>query len=229
MKKVFELINNNLQLSRAFERFKRDPETEHPPLITISREYGSGGSIVAQKAAAFLGKPWRVYHEQILDEIARESNLEKKLIREIDESRIPFVEEIINDFFGQKFLSLNSYSKHLVKILSQIGNRGHTIIVGRGANFLFPYSLKVRVVGEMNNRINVLMKLRKVSRAKAQVLIEESDKKRKEFIKQVYNHDPRKAHHYNVVIKTSKYLSPDDAAYTIAMLARRRFKLRNKK
>ena len=228
MKKVFELIDKNLSFSRAFELFKRDSEEKHPPLITISREFGSGGSVIAEKVAKLLGRSWKVYHEQIVDKIAKESNLEKRLIREIDEARMPLVEEIVNDFFGKKFLSLNSYSKHLVKILSQIGNRGNAIIVGRGANFLFPYSLKVRVVGEMKSRVNVLMKYKRVSQTKAEMLIEDSDKRRREFIQQVYNHDPKKAHHYNVVIKTSKYLSPDDAAHTIAMLARRRFGLRRK-
>lgn len=229
MKKLFELIERNLSLSKAFERFKHEPiSKDHPPLITISREFGSGGSVIAEQVVKLLGKPWKVYHEEIVDRIAKESKLEKKLIQEIDEARFPLVDEMIFDFFGKQFLSLNSYTKHLVKILSQIGNRGHAVIVGRGANFLFPFSLKIRVVGEMRERINILMKYKRVSREKATQLIEESDEKRKKFIQDVFHHDHRKAHHYNLIVKTSKHVSPEDAAHMIAELARRRFKLKRR-
>lgn len=229
MKRIFELVDKNFSLSKAFQLFKRGPiSNDHPPIITISREYGSGGSVIAKQVAEILGKPWKVYHEEIVDEIAKQAHLEKKLIKEIDEGRLPFVEETIAGFFGGKNISLTAYTKHLIKILSQIGNRGYAIIVGRGANFLFPYSLKIRIVGEMKERLNILKKYLRVSEEKAKKLIEDSDEKRRQFIRDVYNHDPKKAHHYNVVIKTSEYLSPEDAAHMIAEAARRRFKLRRR-
>ncbi len=51
------------------------------------------------------------------------------------------------------------------------------------------------------------------------------DEERIDFIKTVYNHDPRKAHHYDLVIRIGPNLSIEDAADLIVHLAKKRFKL----
>lgn len=226
MKKLFDLINKNVFLSRLGGLIKREEEKKQLPLITISREYASGGSIIASEVAKKLGKPWKAYHEEIVDRMAKESNLEKKLVEEADERKLSLVEEIIDDFFGKRYLNLSSYYKQLVKILSTIGNRGYGIIVGRGGNFLFPQSLKVRIIGDMDYRINISMKIHKISRARARRMLEASDRKRKEFSQALFQHDPRKAHHYDLIICISETLPIDEATNLIVTAVRRRFKLK---
>lgn len=76
----------------------------------------------------------------------------------------------------------------------------------------------------MNQRIQWLMEFEKVSKKEAINRIEESDQKRVEFIKSLYQHDPRKAHHYDLVIRTDSNLSIEDAADLIVMMAKKRFK-----
>lgn len=224
MKRLFELINRNLSFSRIVTLHKSPPEAL--PIITISREYGSGGSTVAQLIAKRLGKKWKLYHQEIVDEIARESHLEKRLINDIDEGRVPLIDELILDMFGRRYLNLSSYYKHLVRILTTIGHRGYAVILGRGANFLFPGALKIRIVCEMEQRINWLIKDKKISRERAIKILEDSDQKRKEFCQTVFQHDPRKAHHYDLILRTGKDLNVNDAADLIVHLARRRFKLK---
>lgn len=224
MRQLFELINKNFSFSKISAITKK-AEPHDLPIITISREYGSGGSTVGEVVAKRLGKPWRLYHQEIVNEIAKEASLEKNLINEVDESRVPLIEEIISDFFGRRYINLNSYYKHLIRVLTTIGNRGHAVILGRGANFLFPNALKVRVICEMEERINWLVKYERMTREKAIKVIEDSDRKRKEFCLAVFQHDPRKAHHYDLVVRTGKSVNVHDAADLIVHLARRRFKL----
>src|SRR3990167_9836913 len=150
MKRIFELINKNFFFDFLADRKPKIPAQENLPLITISREKGSGGRPIAYLVAKKLRRPWKVFHKDIIDEIAKEAHLENNLIKEIDENRIPFIEEVIGEFFGKRHVSLSNYYKHLVKILSAIGHRGHAIIVGRGANYLCPHALKVRIICEMN-------------------------------------------------------------------------------
>ena len=137
MKRVFELINKNILQQLIFNRKKDVPDNEDMPMITISREMGSGGRPIAELVVKKLGKPWKLFHKDLIDKIAKEGNLEKKLVKEIDENRIPLVDEIIGDFFGKRYLSLSNYYKHLLKILSVIGQRGYGVIMGRGAHHLF--------------------------------------------------------------------------------------------
>lgn len=225
MKKLFELINRNL-FRELFEKKKENISPDQPlPLITISREKGSGGRPIAHLVANKLAKPWKVFHEQIVDEIAKETHLERQLVSEIDESSISLIEEVIDDFFGKRYLTLSSYYKNLLKIMSTIGHRGYAVIVGRGANFLFPNALKVRTICEMDQRIKWIMKFEKIASRQALERIEESDEKRVEFVKNIYHHDPRKAHHYDLIIRTGTQVSIENAADIIVDLAKKRFSL----
>lgn len=225
MKKLFELINRNILSSKVEDFIKSRRTGNQHPIITISREYGSGGSVVAQRLAQKLGGNWRIFHEEIVNEIAKEARLEKKLIREIDEKHVPLIEELTEDFFGKRYMTLRSYSKHLLKILSVIGLRGNAIIIGRGAQFLFPSAIRVRVIADIEDRIKVIMKFKRVSEKRARQLIDKIDAERNEFNKSLYNHDQRKAHHYDLVIKISETLTIDDAVKIILTLTKSRFKL----
>ena len=133
--------------------------------------------------------------------------------------------DVLEDFFGRKQVSLDSYSKHLLKILKKIGERGHAIIVGRGSNFLFPDSLRVRVLADMDHRINVVMRVKKVSEEKAKEILRDYDEKRIRFAQSLFHHDPRKAHHYDLTIKIGETLGIDPATYIIYTLAKKRFKI----
>jgi len=225
MKKIFELINKNLEEGTMFEFLRNPQKTVQNPVITISREMGSGGRPIAYLVGKKLGNPWKVYHKIIVEEIAKETNLEEELVREVDESEIPVIDQIIDNVFGKQYLALSNYYKHLLHILATIGKRGHAIIIGRGANFLFPDALKVRIICEMDQRIKWIMKYEKVTKIEATKRIEASDKKRNDFTKTVFMHDQRKAHHYDLIIRTGSTISIDDAADIIVDMAKRKFHL----
>jgi len=225
MKKLYQLIQKNLVYEKLFDLFQKKLPLPELPLITISREKGSGGRLIAHLVAKKLGKPWKVYHKEILEEIAKESHLEKQLIDEVDEKNVPYIEEIIDDFFGKKYFSLSNYHKQLTKVLSTIGQRGYAIIIGRGANYLLPNSLKVRTICEMEQRIKWEMQYENLTRKQAVALIEKSDEERLRFVKTLFSHDQRKAHHYDLVVRTGLHLSLEDAAELIAKMAKRRFKI----
>lgn len=224
MKKIFELINKNLS-RLIFKRSKPSSYKKQPPLITISREKGSGGKIIAGLVVKKLGKKWQLYHKELIEKMAKNAHLKSELIKEIDEKKLSVIDQIIADFFGKKYLSLTSYQKLLTRTIAEINQKGYAVIVGRGAEYLAPHALKVRIICEMNQRIKWLMKFKKMTKEQAIKSIEKSDKERYEFIKTLYNHDIRKAHHYDLVIRTGEDLSLEDAASLIVLAAKRRFKL----
>lgn len=227
MRRFFELIEKNLFLSKISKKvsFGKKNSIVNKPIITLSREFGSSGSVIAEKVAKKLGKKWKAYHSEIVDKIAKDANLEKQIIDKVDESDIPIINQIIGDFFGKKYVNLSNYSKHLIKIISAIAARGYAVIVGRGSNFLIPSSLKVRIVTDMDQRIQTVMKFRKVTKERAILMIQSSDKKRSEFTKQLFNHSNRNAYHYDIVIKSGGLLKDDDLVDTIVYLAKKKFRL----
>lgn len=225
MEILLKLINKNI----AFQKIKtalfnkKEVPFSPLPLITISREMGVGGKTIANFVINKLGKPWKVYHKEIVDEIAKEANLEKKLVSEVDEKPIPVMDSFLAEFFESRYVSLTTYHQHLVTILTAIAKKGYAVIVGRGANFLFPHALKIRIVADMEQRIVWVMDYEKITRREALRRIKESDKKRDAFIRELYRKNQQDPHHYDLVIKTGRDLGDRDAADIITRLARKRF------
>jgi len=97
--------------------------------------------------------------------------------------------------------------------------------MGRGANFLFPNALKVRIVSRMEDRVQAMVKYEHISAREAKKQIEASDKERTEFTQALFQHDPRKAHHYDVIIRTGKDIDVETATDAILVLAKKKFKM----
>ena len=219
--KIFELINKNLEGSA--HRASTDTFCKLP-IITISRERGSGGKPIAFLIAKKLKGAWRVYDRDIVEEIARETTIDPELVGQLDEHQSSAIKEILNTIFGKKFLSINAYYKHLLHTLASIGTRGNAIIIGRGANFLFPNALKVRIVSKVEDRVQAMVKYEHISVKEAKKQIDQSDKERTKFAFSLFQHDARKAHHYDIVIRTGKNIDIEEAADIVISLAKKKFK-----
>lgn len=223
--KIFEIINKNLQTSINFPYLKRAEENKILPIITISREKGAGGRIVAKKLAKKLGKKWDYFDKDIVEKIAEESKTSTKRVKEIEEKHIPYFQDFIESWIDENGFNLNTYHKNLVKVLYELGNRGNAIILGRGANFIFNNALKVRIIADRDQRIKWLMQYEKMTEKAAKKDIEETDKETNKFIADLYNKDITDSKNYDLVIKTSPSLPVEEAVDIIARVAKKRFKL----
>lgn len=221
MEKFYKIFQNNFfHKKKAFQ-----PANGSLPLITISREMGSGGKSTANLIALQLGEPWKVYDHELIDEIAKNKDLEDKLIKSIDPKKLPLVDVIISNTFGKRLTNLSGYQRHLVRVMTLVGIKGYSIILGRGGNLLFPHALNIRMICQMDQRIIWQMTYENVSRGEAIRRIEKSDHERKEFVESLFNHNHCKAYHYDLVIRTGTFITIEDAGNIIIDLAKRKFKI----
>ncbi len=225
MNTIYNLINRNILIDTNMEIVKKKMEEMSVPVITISREAGSGGRPIAIAIAKKLGNPWKVYNKEIIDEMAKNSSLEKDLIKEVDEKRFSLIEEFIADIFGDHYFNFETYHRNLIRVVTTIGMRGNAIIIGHGANFLLPLALKIRIVCSTGQRIKWLMKYDDLTETGARKRIAKSDEDRKEFMESLFNRDPKDPKNYDMVIQTGEHMSIEHAADIIAFEAHERFKL----
>ncbi len=103
-------------------------------IVTISREFGSGGREIGKRLAEKLG--YAYYDTEIINLLAKETGMSEDYIKNISEKSVyPVAFQ-----FGKTFTMTNSFYKNqtdiLVKqtnIIKQIANRGNAVIVGRCA------------------------------------------------------------------------------------------------
>lgn len=194
------------------------------PVITISREMGSGGRLVAKMVAERLGEPWRVWHRELIDEIARKAHIRKELVEEIDEKTRSSTKEYFSDMFGLELLTLPTYHRYLMECLAGIGQVGYAVVVGRGANFVLKEGLNVRIICPLEKRIEYEMEVEKISKEEASKRVMTSDVERREFVRNLFGKDIENPNNYDMVINVGS-INVSDTADLIVEAAKRKWKI----
>ena len=136
-------------------------------------------------------------------EVAKTAKKREDFFKDFDEKSVSLVEEYINDFFGKQIPIFSGYEKILIKVLTAIGQKGYAVIVGRGANFLSPDSLRIRIVAPENVRLERMVKYEpKYTRHQSIRWMKKTDFNRDEFVKRIYDKDPADPVYYDLVINT---------------------------
>lgn len=129
------------------------PQAQNPTIITISRQYGSGGREIGKRLAEQLSIPF--YDHEIIERAAQSSAIDKTVLEDVENNGTgsliyDLVSEIHND------LSLNDkIFLHQAEVIRELASRGPCVIVGRCADYVLrdrSNLLKVFICADLKNR-----------------------------------------------------------------------------
>ena len=151
-------------------------------IITISREFGSGGRFIGEEVAKQLGIAY--YSENIIDQIAQQSGLSPKYIEENAELSPK------RGFFAYAFSGRDITGKSVDdmlyeaqrKVILEIAEKEPCVLIGRNADFILKDRedvLNVFIYGDMPEKIKRICKLYDVTEDGAVKLIKDTDKRRR--------------------------------------------------
>ena len=114
-------------------------------VITIDREYGSGGGVIAKKVAERLG--WKLWDQLLTNEIARRLDCDCGTVEKREEKLDPVVYRLFRAFMrGSYEGSLNAPRLKIVdadcirevaeKVVKAAADEGNCVIVGRGSAYI---------------------------------------------------------------------------------------------
>src|SRR6202051_79562 len=166
-------------------------------IVTVEREYGSGGGEIAKLLATRLG--WKLWDQLLTEEIARLANCPQAVFERREERTDPLYYRLFKSFLrGSYEGSLNAHKLNLVdsesilKITEQVvqhaAKRGNSVIVGRGAqHFLRNHAdtLRVFLYASRENKMRRLL-ARGKSDTEAQQLVDTVDHERADFIQRYF-------------------------------------------
>jgi cytidylate kinase len=195
-------------------RSRRKDEYGEVNVITISREYGSGGVFIAEKLAKKLG--YDLFHQEIIEEMANSANISKRIVKTLDEKGLSVLEESISALVNERHLWPDQFLRHLMKVVGTIGGHGRAVIVGRGANFIIPVEkiLRIRVICPQAIRIKNIARRLNVPDSEAHKIVLKTDADRRSFIRKYFYADITDPHLFDVVINTGR-ISYDTAVESI--------------
>jgi len=185
-----------------FMKTERKIDEEVISVVTISREPGSGGSILAEKLAEKLS--YNIFHRELMQKMAESANISSRMLETLDEKGLSVLEDWIASLVNERHLWPDQYLKHLLKIIGTIGKHGKAVIIGRGANFIIPSGkrLSIRVISPLKVRVKNVCSDSGISPDEAERHIIRADADRKAFIRKYFNADITSPNHYDIVINT---------------------------
>jgi len=166
-------------------------------VITIDREYGSGGPDIAKKLAERLG--WKLWDHLLTEEIARLMACECRVVEEREERRDTLRYRLFKAFMrGSLEGSLNAPRLGMVdaecirevaqRIVTEAAKTGNSVIVGRGSAYYLhgrPEVFHVFIYAPLEEKVRRLRETGK-SEAEAVELAETVDRDRAAYIKQYF-------------------------------------------
>lgn len=173
-------------------------------VVTVSRESGSGGTILAEKLAEALG--FDLFHQEIIGEMAASANISTRVVETLDEKGLSVLEDSIASMIRERHLWPDQFLKHLMKVVGTIGRHGRAVILGRGAQFILPVdeNLRVRVIAPLQLRISSIAREQGISSAEAQKMILRTDSERRSFTRKYFYADITDPSNYDLVINTER-------------------------
>jgi cytidylate kinase len=201
-------------------------------LITVSREYGACGSLLAGMVAEQLG--WRLVDNQLVEEIARRAGMSEQEVLAKEERAPTFVERLARALAVATPDPLartpgempEAEEARLVKVTEQVVSdaiQDHAVLVGRAATAVVGWrenTLHVRVVGPVDYRTQIIADRLGVSFEEAGRRVRDVDAHRARYHRQYYNRDWADPRGYHLVVNTG-WLGLERAAAVIVEAARR--------
>jgi len=183
-------------------------------IVTIEREYGSGGGEIAQLLATKLG--WKLWDQLLTEEIAKLANCPKAVVEVREERTDPLYYRLFKSFLrGSYEGSLNAHklnvvdSESILKITEQVvqhsAKTGNCVIVGRGSQHFLrnrPDTLRVFLYAPREEKVRRLL-ARGKSEKEAQELVDTVDLERADFIAKYFKVEWPSRSVYHAMINTA--------------------------
>lgn len=183
-------------------------------VITIARQYGSGGKTIGAMLAKDLGI--NCYSREILRMASEDSGINERLFGMKDEKlkhagwfRIlsrPYEGELISPE-GKDFVSDDNLFNYQAKVIKELADKESCVIVGRCADYILrdrPNVISVFVHADPKFCLDRSMERHSLSEKEMQKYIEKTDRSRADFYRYHTGHDWTDARNYDLSLNSGK-------------------------
>lgn len=173
-------------------------------IISVGREFGSGGHVIAEALAKEFELP--LFDQNLLECIAKEKNVSQETLKKFDEKqRNVFASRTVKGYSS-------SPQEHLAQMqfefLKNMANRGESfVIVGRCAESVlkeFEGMVSIFVLGDKDCKQKRVQEVYQVSAEEAQHMMEKKDSGRKHYHNSYCKSKWGNSRSYDICINSSK-------------------------
>jgi cytidylate kinase len=184
-------------------------------MLTISHQYGSGGSQIALDIGHRL--QWAVWDKEIVRKIAAEYQLADTDVDAKDERVASFMEKLVQIIgmggFATAYSILPPRGLDDAKLLymtrtivEEIAKDGRAIVLNRGGNHILakrPRTLHVFIYAPPEARVQRVIEIEKVTRTDAERRVAGMDRLRTDYVRTFYHADWKDPAHYHLAVDSA--------------------------
>jgi len=194
---------------RNISGYSVSPEGKPAPAITLSREFGCEGYIVAEKLKEILDArtkaSWQVMDKALLARVAENHQLSEEIFHSLGK-RNSFLDDMISTFSPQ-WKTDKDYFRLLCRQIVALAQQGNVILVGRGGAIVtrnMPTCFHFRLVASLPFKIRSIAERTGLSKEDAESLILRKQKEREGFIREFLGEEIADPLHYHLVFNNDK-------------------------
>lgn len=197
-------------------------------VVTISREYGSGGGLIAERVANQLG--WKLVDKSLVSEVARRLQIDAETAARLDESVDPWFHRLVKGLWQGGYEGVatavdtgifdsEAMAKIGAEIIREAASLGSCVIVGRGGQCILRHHknvFRVSVFGPRHEKIERLRE-RLAPNTDIERAMDEMDRRRQAYINRIFGQDWKDRRLYHMIISSA--LGLETVANTIICAA----------
>ncbi len=184
-------------------------------IITVEREYGAGGSLVAAELAKRKG--WQLLDRQLTCEIAKLAAVDDKTVARHEEKCDPLLHRLAKVFWrgsyeralpiaDDKIFDTDMMVSFAQKAIEKKAEEGNCVIVGRGSPYFLrnrPDTFRLFVYGSRDEKLRRLQRLKMDEREAAEML-DTIDQERAAFVRKYFNAEWPCRRLYHMMLSTDQ-------------------------
>ena len=181
-------------------------------IVTISRQYGSGGRYIGENLAKAMGVP--CYDEKLIDMVAKESGFAQSFVAEKGErmtgsllfniaSSLSFANNVFSTNNGVTLQDEIYFTQN--RIIKELADKGSCVIVGRCADYILRERedcLNVFIFADNESKIERAEKYFNITREEAPAVLKKKDKARSNHYKYYTDQEWGMASNYDLSLNS---------------------------
>jgi cytidylate kinase len=189
-------------LERKLAREKGAPEEPFVahPVITVSRQHGAGGALLAAALAERFG--YTLLHRNLIDRLCESNDYSRRLVERLDEHAQSELDTWVEAMVAGRYVDAGDYARALFRTLYSIARLGGVVVVGRGANFVvgLDHGFHVRLVAPRDVRIGEIARRTGKDAKDAAREVDEVDRDRAAFVRRLFDRSVDDPLGYDVIV-----------------------------
>jgi len=195
-------------------------------IISVGREFGSAGHLIAEEIAKTLNLPFYDYH--LLQEIADDKDVDVKVLEQYDEiPRVPFLSRTVKGHNNSP--SYNIAMMQFEYLRKKAAEGQSFVVVGRCSDEVLKDCkglITIFILADMEDKIDRICSVYNMSREEAADVIVTQNKKRKEYHNYYCKSQWGDSRNYDISVNRSALGIEDTTKLLLEFIDKRREKMR---